>query len=420
MAHLEYISFRPHRSHIEDGGVIWRSDAHHDLNGLPSICWEDGEPWREANLWFRKDVHEFDIDTVRTRARAIYAYAKWLEQTNSKWWGFPIKEEDRCLVRYRGFLIKNRDAGRLAPSLATARMRVVVRFYRWLTSSMLLSPEWPMWRERIVGIRVEDKFGFQRTIDVQSTNLAIPNRGRPGARLEGGLTPVSDSARQQILVLANAECSQELALMLNLGFFTGLRLGAILDLKCRNLERAVPAYGNGSLALLAVGPNANPPVHTKFDVSGKVWIPRPLLEELLAYCSSPRRLLREAKANKANADLVFLTRYGDPYARSVDGSSSAINVEMCRLRKKAADTGLAHFKFHQTRATFGTAVAEIALATGNPNPVEVVRDALLHKDEATSLKYIKFVRDTRTKSALGDEFSRAFMGALADRSLAHA
>lgn len=420
MAHLEYISFRAHRSHIENGELTWRSDAHQDLVGLPAICWEDGEPWREANLWFRTNVHALDLDTVRTRARAIYAYAKWLEQTSTDWWDFPIKEEDRCLVRYRGFLIKNRDAGRLAPSLATTRMRVAIMFYRWLTSSMLLSPEWPMWRERIVGIRVEDKFGFKRTIDVQSTNLAIPNRARKGVRLEGGLTPVSDSVRQQILELANAECSQELALMLNLGFFTGMRLGTILDLKCRNLERAVLAYGSESLALLAVGPDASPPVRTKYSVSGKVWIPKALLDELIAYCSSPRRVLREVKANKENKDSVFLTKNGDPYASLIDGSSSAVNVEMSRLRKKAVQLGITHFRFHQTRATFGTAVAEIALALGSPNPVELVREALLHRDEATSLKYIKFVKDSRTKSALGNEFSRMFMGALADRSLANA
>lgn len=416
MAQLEYISFRPHRSHIENGVVTWICDADHDRTGFPSIFWNGGEPWREANLWFRWKVHEYNTDTVRSRARALYAYAKWLEQTDTKWWDFPVKEEDRCLVKYRGSLIKDRDAGRIAPSVATARMRVIIRFYRWLHASSLLSTEWPMWQERTVGIRLEDHFGFQRMIEVQSTDLAIPNRVRHGTRLEGGLMPVSESVRGQVLDLANSSCSQELALMLNLGFFTGMRIGTILDLKYRNLERAVLAYGSENLALLVVGPAATPPVHTKYGVDGQVWIPKSLLDELLAYCVSTRRLLREGKASQEHKDFVFLTRYGDSYSASgISGSS--VNVEMNRLRKKAEGINLAHFKFHQTRATFGTTVAEIALASGHPNPVEVVREALLHKDEATSLKYIKFVRDSRAKVALGNEFSRAFMGALEGRIL---
>ncbi|MEL2330804.1 site-specific integrase, partial [Klebsiella pneumoniae] len=64
------------------------------------------------------------------------------------------------------------------------------------------------------------------------------------------------------------------------------------------------------------------------------------------------------------------------------------------------------FKFHQTRATFGTQLMRLAMDVlpSQVDAIVFVRDAMLHKDEATTWKYVKFIEKEPIKEALSDEF----------------
>src|SRR5690606_34881783 len=129
-------------------------------------------------------------------------------------------------------------------------------------STGLRSPNWPMWQERVVGIRLVDSIGFERTMIVNSTDLSIPNRAAPGEKLEDGVLPVSTSERDAILALASSRGSEELFHILTLGFFTGMRLGTICDLKIQTLLNAIPDPAAPELFRLSIGPGADPPVST--------------------------------------------------------------------------------------------------------------------------------------------------------------
>lgn len=59
-------------------------------------------------------------------------YAKFLESRDLQWFEFPARKADRCLVLYRGALIKMRDAGQIGPSTASEYMRNCIMFYRWV------------------------------------------------------------------------------------------------------------------------------------------------------------------------------------------------------------------------------------------------------------------------------------------------
>lgn len=363
-----------------------------------------------------KDV---SLKTVESSMRALHAYANWLEESGTDWWDFPPRKAYRCLVRYRGELINARNEGYIAPTTCTQRMAAVVRFYRWLHAMQLLSPAWPMWNERTIGIRLTDAVGFERTIQVNSTDLAIPNRRAPGERLEDGLLPVSAYDRDDILAFAKENSSEELFLMLTCGFFSGMRLGSIADLKIQTLERAVPDPASPELFRLAVGPGATPPVHTKFGVTGHVWITRAHLDELRNYAYSVRRLKRQSKAAPENRDMVFLTRFGNTYAMRGSDKSPALNVEMHAFRKRGVESGMAvlyHFHFHQSRCTFATELARLAIRAGGAiNSIAIVMEAMLHKDEATSFKYIKFVEKTPSKVEAANAFTRDFLGLIKGR-----
>lgn len=321
---------------------------------LPQVIWSNNLPWREANLWAldRTKNSKASPKTIWSAMRHIHAYAKWLESEEIDWWHFPALEADRCLIKFRKALIDQRDNSLLAPSTAKQRMDAVIRFYRWLSASKLLSPDWPMWREKQVGVRLLDSFGFQRTLNITTTDLTIPNRKADGFGLEDGLTPLTPADTNKILSFAAEHASVELAMMLMLGFSTGMRLGTITDLKVETIARAVPSPSFPGFYCLAVGPGAHPRVNTKYGVTGQIWITENDLEDIKTYIHSGRRMARLELADHSNKNLVFLTRYGQPYNSGIGETGRAVHVEIGRLRKKGIEFGINSFKgfrFHQSR-----------------------------------------------------------------------
>lgn len=302
----------------------------------------------------------------------------------------------------------------ISSSTASQRMAATIRFYRYAAANGLVSKSSPMWEDRSVVLRIFNKVGFERTISMVSTNLSIPNRAKHAQRLEDGLQPVSEVHMQELLAYTAKNASSELDLLLSLGFFTGARIQTLAGLRVRTILDAVEDPGARGIFRLSVGPGANPPVPTKFSVDGQILIPEQLLNAIKAYIYSVQRLHREAKAHQENKDLVFLTRFGHPYSERGSGKSPAINRLMADLRRAAVKDGLkfiVHFHFHQTRATFGTWLTTIALGIGDPiTAVAFVRDAMLHKDEATTFKYIRFIRQSKVKAEMANAFTKAFAG----------
>ncbi|ASU41457.1 integrase [Herbaspirillum sp. meg3] len=416
MATLERITHIPQNVSVADGSVAYLKSKQPTIQHLPQIFWSNAFPWREANLWAMERATSKDVllRTVSSNMKCLLHYANFLEMAELEWFTFPLRKADRCLIQYRGFLIRERDAGKLMPSTVSEYMRSAISFYRWALSHGLLDVTTPLWRDKAVYVRFFDSVGFERTILRLTTDLSIPNKTHLGLRLEDGLLPVSAADREALLELAKTSSSQELYRMLALGFFTGMRLGSICDLKIQTLENAVEDPVAKGLFCINIGPGASPPVRTKFGVTGRVWIPKPLLDDLLEYANSLRRSKRQARATSENKYLVFLTRYGNPYCANDSEQSTSVNTEMVTFRRKGMQAGIkvaSSFHFHQSRCTFATELATIALSTTDPiNAIALVRDALLHKDEATSLKYIKFVTQTPAKQAAANEFTRAFMG----------
>ena len=198
--------------------------------------------------------------------------------------------------------------------------------------------------------------------------------------------------------------------MLRIGFFTGLRIGSIVDLKVSNLQNATLIPRSG-LKNLLVGPGARPPVATKYDVTGYIPIPEELLNTLLIYSMSTRRLKRQTQASDGNRDLLFLTRYGNTYS---EDNSRAVNVEMSRFRSTGLKSGvdvLRGFHFHRTRATYATELMKVALKyMPVSDAIQFVKEACLHKDESTTMKYVKFIEANKTMNDAANAFTSAFMG----------
>ncbi|MGP5479946.1 tyrosine-type recombinase/integrase [Pseudomonas helleri] len=417
MARIRHIEHSPRQFEIVREKVIWtETKRRKPISAMPVLFWNDSSPWREANLWAieRAANGQVSIDTVRSNMTSLLMYANWLEMTGTDWWHFPVKKSERCLVLFRGFVVHQRDNDVIAPSTASQRMRDVISFYRWLRAANFLKSEWPLWQDRNVSIRFTTDVGFERTMMVQTTDLAIKNRRASGVDLEDGVTPVSPVDRDTILKFVRQHGSWEIFLLLTLGFFTGMRIGTLCDLKIDSLKRATREPLAPNLYRLFVGPGARPTVKTKFDVSGHCWITAEHLDLMLRYAESPRRVARSSKAVSGNTELLFLSKNGNPYVRPNTQRSSSVNVEMHALRKKAKNhsvTALDGFYFHQTRATFATQLATALLPlVGVAGTLALVKEAMLHRDESTTLKYIKFVQQSPIKEAIANEFTKAFIG----------
>ena len=422
MASLELIQYIPHRPIVGDEGqMVWERDtACRPVKSLPQLFWRDGTPWCAANLWahHRATTGKTDIKTVQSNFRHLHKYAEWLETEDLDWRHFPMMERDRALIRWRKHLLEQRDKyGLLAPSTTTQRMNSTINFYRYARVYDLIQRDLPMWQKRQVLRRFHDAHGFERTMLLSSTDLSIPNRRRHGLILEDGLTPLTQEQMHDMLAFTAqaGNASRELHLMLQLGFYSGARIETIADLKRGTLDNAVADSATPGIIYLAVGPGHMPLVATKFDVQGRLMVPDWLYQALLDYGHDPVRLKREALARTVNKDLIFLTRYGNRYADRESGSGTAIDRAMVDLRRKATAAGMKfarHFHFHQTRATFGTWLTATLLERGyNPKAVlTFVSDAMLHSDIAITLRYIKFVEETKIKLEVAYEFTQAFLG----------
>jgi integrase len=383
------------------------------ISKVPHIFFDDGKPWLAANSYALSKLESAtgnNIKTVVSNMSHLKAYACWLEDHEMDWRNFPKKKQDRCLFRYRGFLVGQRQAGEVSPSTATSRMAAIIHFYRWAQVYGWVDRK-SKWDDRNTAIQFVTSVGLSRTMSVVTSELAIPNRKQAGGGLEGGLQPLTDENRAVLLKFLFDHGKVELYLMAMIGFFTGARSETIRTLRLSSLDNAVNDSTISSMKRVVVGPGTG--IKTKYNVGGALLFPSELVDQLERYAYSARRLGRQARASEKDRGLLFLSERGNAY------SETTFTKLISYLRESLSAAGLnqfQHFKFHQTRATFGTQLMRLAMKIlpSQVDAIVFVRDAMLHKDEATTWKYIKFIETEPLKEALSNEFFNLYVGQIDD------
>lgn len=409
MASLEFINFEPWREAVEGGGGSWERDKlARSFDLLPQIFWESGEGWAEANHWALEKISNQSVvpETIKALMKHLHAYASFLEEHELDWRHFPIRVADRAIVQFRGELMGQLARGSLASSTARARMSAVVQFYRHASFHDFINPKSLMWQEKSVVIAFYDAVGFKRSMARVTTDLTIPNRTRPDTALEEGLFPLSETHMIELLKFMAENSTQELQLMLTIGFFTGARLGTITTLHIEDLDQARPDPSMKGFYLVRIGPGTE--VETKLSVAGYLLVPDFLLDSLKRYAFSTERLKREMRAKPKDRSIIFLTKRGNRYG------SNSISRLMTDLRRNAVRSDMKfmmRFKFHQTRATYGTWLMKLVLGvTTVSTAIEFVKNAMLHKHESTTFRYVKFLEMSKGKQEAAEAFNKAFTG----------
>ncbi len=409
MAFIEYVTISPvivEQIDLTSRTISWQV-GETTQPSIPHIFFSDGEPWREANAWMlERSESSVERKTLISNANHLKAYASWLENNDLDWRHFPRRKGHRCLFRFRGHLVRARDAAELKPSTVTARMASVVHFYRWAHAHGFIDGD-HLWEDKKTKLSFVSSEGLSGTLTVQSSELRIPNRQRPGTRLEGGLLPLNTDNRKHLISFLSRCMKTELMLMAVVSSYTGARSETLRTLRVANIENAIPDPDVAGVMLVPVGPGTG--VKTKFGVSGDLRFPRDIINILIKYAYSPRRIMRQSKANKKDKGYLFLTNRGKPY-----GENSFTSL-ISHLRRELVDAGLGQFsgfKWHQLRATYGTQLMRYALSSfeNKSRAIEFVRDAMFHKDEKTTWTYVKFIEEEPVKEALSEEFFRAFTG----------
>ena len=449
MARLEYIRLPLERLVVENGSVRFERQEVVDprtrirmpvtAERVPQLVWHSGEFWGEANLWLLRRARlllsgKLKEETIGANGKDLLAYAQWLEDAEKQWWQCPGREDERPLNLYRGFLVASAGSETaegsaqtgigprpsvLSPLLASRRMSTVKAFYSWLLQEEILSPGFQLWTEKKIRIPYEDAFGFKRHVEAVQTSLDIRvSRRKNDDGLEEGLHPVSLDVRDKILDLAHRRASRELFFMLSLGFWSGLRLGSVCDLKIQTLENAIPIHNNPELKLLSIGPQANPPVQMKLDQnSSGIVIPTRLLDDLMDYAVGLRRGKRVKRAKPQHKHLLFLTKNGNPYGSLGSDRSPSINKEMSSFKRLAREENLNidDFTFHCSRATFATIWAEVARDQGRLHEFfPTLKRMLAHKHDRTTWRYIRWSEKAKVRSEVMDEFTRLMFGPFYD------
>lgn len=361
---------------------------------FPHIFWQNFLPWKEANQYAFSRYFDSNksLKTVTREAIHIGMYADWLEHNNLDWLHFPKTKRERCLYRFRGFLVTYRDAGLLAASTVSQVMSALIRFYRWVSDEGLIEKNHDLWADNVARLRFFDKEGFERTLLRKTTDLAINNRKRGPEAPEDGLFPLIIAQVKVLMSHLKNQSNYEFYLLHKTSLLTGCRFETVTTLTIDALRNSYRIAGIDNCYHIRVGPGTN--VKTKFGVSGSIPFPDFLVDELIAHYESLDSMLRRSNCKIEHHKSIFLTSRGNPY------TLQSFSTLMKRLRDELAENGhseFKRFKFHQLRATFATMLMRSALSSkgmSKANAIEYVRDALLQKDTRTAWKYVKLIEQS--------------------------
>jgi hypothetical protein len=309
MSVLEQINYQPMKFNAGE----WVPHSSFSLvENYPVLFFKDGEPFREANRWARDRFESgVDLKTINRQMRHLNNYVSWLEEKQLYWKHFPKAKKERCLLRYRGYLMEQIRSGGYQCTTAKTNMASVLQFYRFSQAENLIETDSPLWKDHNKTIQFYNSLGFSRTMSIVSSELSVPCRKQSYTSVEGGLLPITGENRDTLLKYLSDSRKKELYLMHQLGFYCGLRSETVRTLTIEAIENAIDDAMVPQFKKFQVGSGTK--VKTKYDVSGWIMIHQALRKELVDYYYSEDAIFRRLKADDKSKSLLFLTSRGNPY-----------------------------------------------------------------------------------------------------------
>ncbi|MBP0596883.1 integrase [Herbaspirillum sp. LeCh32-8] len=395
-----------------------RKNGPREIPRVPIVLTVDGSPWVEASLYLldRAKGKPLTTGSLAPIAADLATYRAWLDEYGFEWDDFDSHDKYATpTYQYRAFLGDEMDAGRLKRSLARRRISSLQGFYRHMMEHPRygFEPVHRPWREKKIGLPSTDGKGFERIIEVTTTDLAVAG-AETGTAWDltindgGQLRPLPMVEQVALFNALKSLGNTEYWLMHLVSVITGARIQTVLTLRLKYF--LAPPTAQGKLFKLQCGPGTG--IDTKFN-KAKVWlsIPRALYEALHTYAKSERALRRQDKSvtGRDGDNYLFLTQHGNPFYEAKDdllkigrgkktqkvaqGVWDFINKQVIpEVRKTLPDFS---YRFHDMRATFGLNWCDaIERIEGGKHSYQwalnQLKQRMWHNDSKTTEHYLKY------------------------------
>ncbi|MEZ9916782.1 tyrosine-type recombinase/integrase [Vibrio breoganii] len=396
------------------GGTYQCSPVKGNIGTLPTLFNGDGSFNHEANsyLFYQKAVK--DAKDLNPCAQALYAYYQFLEDENLAWDTFPPVKRLKPTYLFRSHLLKQIKKSNLAHSTASVRMNQIANYYKWLMHDGYLKirneKEAPFKMEFVSIQSTGMLTHVSPTFTVETSDLRIKV---PKDADSSNIRPLTPLSQDDLSILTSylPFASEELRLQVLISIDAGLRIQEIATLTLDALDIAKPLAESEHRYEITVSPHLNG-VQTKYGKERTIEVSKTLLNELVAYRTSNRRLKR---ANKLSAKLdklekstkglshkmvetfefclnhepLFISEQGNP----VSAKSIAARWSELRKKIKQAHPTFEH-RFHDYRSTYGTYRLNDLLEAGLPvvESMELLMAWMGHKNESTTWKYLRYLK----------------------------
>ncbi|WP_144211778.1 site-specific integrase [Shewanella donghaensis] len=355
----------------------------HNLVHIPIVIGNFDPKLRKfINLYLISKASNGSKD-LSSAAKAFQLWVRWLLAQSIDPFSFPKSKAESPTYGFRYFLLERVcEMKDLQSSTANSYILTIKNFYEMLEEESVVK----------MGIFFKSKTsivdGYRK---VQSSDLAIKVDNRRDDRLN----PLSLDTQSKLQGLL-AKTDSQFSLLLSLMIHSGLRLGEVLSLpgqifdenSCPNNELEKIVKG------IIIGPSSG--VKTKFLIERELFLTVGMLDKAINYKLSNSYLKRlkksvfssDSKIN-VNPPPLFFTINGKPF------SKSAFYSAWFRMKKDYLDLYGEVFihKPHDLRATFATNIMTFAMQIEPNNQqacLDITRYYMGHKNESTTLKYIKF------------------------------
>ncbi|GAA5218328.1 site-specific integrase [Corallincola platygyrae] len=344
---------------------------------------------RQINLFILKKASEGKKDLLPT-AKAMKSWTSWLQEKNLDPFKPTILKYESPTYGYRQYLLERiSEENSLSSSTANNYILIIKSFYEMLEEEKIISTsDFFQYRKSIVD-------GYRK---IKSSDLSI----RVARKQIPSLCPLPKEKQENLLKIISADNAQT-STIIKLMMQCGLRVSEVLSIPYSLFNEDILDKNETSLiGGITIGPRYG--VKTKFSKEREVFMTKSFLSEIVELKYSKTLLERLSKykiKNNTKVPPLFITKNG------TEMSKQAFYSSWYRLKVKYKSVFGEEFTYrpHDLRATFATELLTIAMQL-EPNNleacIEFVKYYMGHKDEKTTLKYIRFLNRQSLASSVAE------------------
>jgi len=415
--------------------------ADKSFNFFPVLINADGSIWVHATLFILGKIqllppHHKTLDGI---ARDLLNFGRFLDLKGIDVLFCPKRQIKRPTYAYKDHLSVLINSGEIAKTTANRRLTTVKNFYKWLSETAEVNFEFPMYRIKRKFIKYTNEKGYDRTKDVESSdiNIKVPKQREDYTEYlqDGGrLRPLSTKEQKALLIALGKLKNTEMALAFVIALSTGARLQTVLTLRLKNF---LPLSLNHKINRIDVGYGTA--VDTKNNKQYSLYISFELSQRIAAYIYSDRAVRRRKKAKiefeEEEDQYLFLTRVGSPMYLAQQDQRKAVSGRAVmrkppegqvvrqfiydRLLPELRIAGFNFdFNFHYLRASFGMNLVnnlDINKYKDGSYPVKTilfVMERMGHSHQETTLGYLNYKGNQKILRAVQNKFEEQIFSTL--------